>query len=80
MYKNLQEKTVACLLLNGSSNSLGVGHKQIVPDNLDLGTGRQLGIAWTLLLVHTLTLLLMPYLPSHLGQRDPQWKRPGSHG
>ena len=48
---DLQKETIASLLVDSSANSLGVGHQQIISNNLDLGAGSQLGIAFPVILV-----------------------------
>ena len=48
---DLQQQTIAGLLLNSSGDSLGVGDQQIVSHNLDAGAGGQLGITFPVILV-----------------------------
>ena len=48
---DLEQQTVASLLVNGSGDSLGVGHQKIVSHNLDAGAGGQLGITLPVILV-----------------------------
>ena len=48
---DLQQQTVAGLLLNSSGDSLGVGDQQVVSNNLDAGAGGQLGVTFPIILV-----------------------------
>ena len=48
---DLQQEAVAGLLVDGGGDPLGVGHQEIVSNNLDAGAGRQLGVSFPVILV-----------------------------
>ena len=48
---HLQQETIAGSLVNSSGDSLGVGHQQIISNNLDAGAGGQLGVSFPVILV-----------------------------
>ena len=51
MEANLEQESIAGFLVDGRANSLGVGHQQIITNNLYLSAGSQLGIALPVVLV-----------------------------
>jgi len=53
---HLEEKSVACLLLDSSGNSVGVGDEEVVADNLDCSVGGQLGVAFPVVLVEGVSM------------------------
>merc|ERR1719460_1982203 len=48
---HLQQEAIARLLLDGSGNSVGVGHQEVVTHNLDRSGGGELGITLPVVLV-----------------------------
>jgi hypothetical protein len=51
---NLKKKGIACVLLNGSSNTLGVSDSQVITNKLELRGGTEVGPVVPVILVESI--------------------------